>query len=214
MEKEAQAGYRLLLVNKASYSLIKSEGCNPVKALNYAQRLDRHDDFLRLPQQLNQHKCTSLAVVREVPALQPLQRPRGHLHGVSRREHTLQGIGRGLFQEGDKLWRHFGGLRAKADQLTHAEGRADGAPVLALVVELDEEVAAKHGLGDHLHALVAQLLYLHGGQEAGEALVLQVLEGPALLPRLGVDDVPSGVVCLCHFAVHYFQSLTSPGAGN
>ena len=66
------------------------------------------------------------------------------------------------------------------------------------VVELDKEVAAEHGLGHHLHALVAQFLHLHGGQEAGEALVLQVLEGPALLPRLGVDDVPSGVVWLCH----------------
>ena len=97
-------------------------------------------------------------------------------------------------------------MRAKADQLAHAEGGADGAPVLALVVELDEKVTAKHGLGDNLHTLVAQLLYLQGGQIAGEALVLQVLEGPALLPRLGVDDVPSGVVCLSHFAVHYFQS--------
>ena len=172
--------------------------------LDHADTLDGHAQLLRLSQQLNQHKRASLAVMRDVPALQPLQRPRSHLHGVARREHTLQGLGRSLFKEGDKLWRHLGGLRAKADQLTHAEGGADGAPVLALVVELDEEIAAKHGLGDHLHALVAQLLHLHGRQEAGEALVLQVLEGPALLPRLGVYDVPSGVVCLCHFAVHYF----------
>ena len=140
----------------------------------------------------------------QILTLQPLQRPRGNLHGVAGRKHARQGLGRGLSQEGDKLWRHFGGLRAKADQLAHTEGGADGAPVLALVVELDEEVTAKHGLGDHLHALVAQLLYLHGGQEAGEALVLQVLEGPALLPRLGVDDVPSGVVWLCHL----FKKMT------
>ena len=53
MEKEAQAGYRQLLISKVSYSLIKSEESNPVKALNYAQRLDRHGDFLRLPKQLD-----------------------------------------------------------------------------------------------------------------------------------------------------------------
>ena len=72
MGKEAQACYRLLLINKISYSLIKSEESNPVKALSYAQRPDGHGDFLRLPQQLNQHKRAGLAVVREVPALQPL----------------------------------------------------------------------------------------------------------------------------------------------
>ena len=152
--------------------------------------------------------------MREVLALQPLQRTRCHLHSVTRHEHALQGLRRGLPQKGHELWRHLGRLGAKADELAHTKGGADGAPVLALVVELDEEVAAKHGLGDHLHALVAQLLHLHGGQEAGEALVLQVLEGPSFLTRLGMYNVPSGVVCLCHFAVHYFQSLTSPGAGN
>ncbi len=150
----------------------------------------------------------------DVLPLNPLQRPRGHLHGVAGRKHALQGLGRCLLQEGDELRRHLGGLWAKAHQLAHTERGADGPPVLRLVVELDEEVPTEHGLGDHLHALVAQLLHLHGGQEAGEALVLKVLEGPGLLSGLGVDDVPSGVVCLCHFAFHCGESLTKLSAGH
>jgi len=43
------------------------------------------------------------------------------------------------------------------------------------VVELNEQVAAEHGLGHGLHALVAQLLHLYHGQETVEALILQIL---------------------------------------
>jgi hypothetical protein len=69
---------------------------------------------------------------------------------------------------------------------------------LGLVIELDEQVAAEHGLGDGLHFLAAQFLHLQQGQEAVEALVLQVFKGTGLLAGLGVDDVPSWVGCLGH----------------
>lgn len=50
--------------------------------------------------------------------------------------------------------RHLGGLRTRAHPLAHAESGTDGAPILALIVELDEEVATEHGLGHNLHALL------------------------------------------------------------
>ena len=62
----------------------------------------------------------------------------------------------------------------EADQFAHAQSRTNWPPVLGGVVQLDEHVAAKHGL-DHAHdALVAQLFDLHRRQKAFETLVLQV----------------------------------------
>lgn len=68
-----------------------------ISTLNNAKRLDSHGYFLRLPQQLNQHKRTRLAIMRQVLTLQPLQWPSGYLHGVTGRKHPLQGLGRSLF---------------------------------------------------------------------------------------------------------------------
>ena len=62
----------------------------------------------------------------------------------------------------------------EADQFAHAQSRTNWPPVLGGVVQLDEQVAAKHGLDHAQNALVAQLFDLYGRQKALEPLVLQV----------------------------------------
>jgi hypothetical protein len=45
-----------------------------------------------------------------------------------------------------------------------------------------------------------------GRQKAFETLVLQVLQGPCFLARLGMDDIPSGIAYFWHVVVYAFES--------
>ena len=103
---------------------------------------------------------------------------------------------------------------AKADQLAHAQGGADGRPVVVDVVQADEEVAAEHGLAHAADLLAANFFNLHHRQEAFKALVEQVFQRAGFLSGLAVHGVPRsrGFVGVCH--VFTFEEFTqSKGVG-
>ena len=180
-----------------------------MELLTDGQRFDGEFELLGLTQQVNQHKGAGFAVVGLVHTFKTGQRAVGDAHVVAHLEQTGHGGGRGLAQEVDEFWGHLGGHVAKADQFAHAQGGANGRPVVVDVVEADEKVAAEHGLAHAGDLLAADFFDLHHRQEALKALVGQVLQGTGFLAGLGVDGVPrgGGRVCVGHVFECYFSTF-------
>jgi hypothetical protein len=164
--------------------------------------------------EVHQDKGAGFAVVGLIHPLNPRQGTTCNAYVVARLEHTRDGCRRRFAQKVDEFSGHLGRYMTKADQLAHAQGGADGGPVVVDVIQADEEIAAEHGLAHAADFLAANFFNLHHGQEAFKALVDQVFERSGFLTGFAMNSVPSsgGFVCVCH--VFTFEEFTqSKGVG-
>jgi len=146
---------------------------------------------------VQQHHGALLGVGHLVGRLQPGKRAFGDDHRVALAEKWLGGLGQlAVAQQVNQGVFHLGGPGAKAHQLAHPQGGANGRPAGAVVAgaKPHKQVARKHGLAHHFGLAAADFFNAQQRQVAGVALALQVDQRDVLLPGLGVDQVPGGDV--------------------